>query len=1544
MTAPEPTTFPRRLCPALFFAILLVIPGGVLRANIPGGGTGTGANVTLTSTGTTATMSNGIVSIIMTKSSGQITTINYTFNNTGSSQTLNLLSGNSNGGKLYWEHSNNQGMVFTYSVVADSATNGGDYAEVSLYSTTQANMPFEVHYSMRRGSPGFYVTAIWMHDSSNGAFGMGECRNNIYAGSIFNWMSVDATRNKLMPVTGGSSVGVPTAPVECSLWVSGIYQGQYEDKYKYSARFGDQRVWGWSSVGAGGRNVGLWDVSATAEYYNGGPMKAELMEHMGTTILNMFNGSHYGQGTDGDFAAGEVWSKVCGPYFVYCNNVSSSITNPVQASQALYADALAQGQAEAGAWPYSWFSNPHYASAANRGTVAGRIVINDAYNPNASAANLWVGVIQQPSTLNGLYDFQHWMKPYQFWVHSDASGRFTIPNVIAGTNYTLYAFGPGAAGTFMSQAQTGGSPAISVDIPSSPFSVTVNGGATTSLGDVTWTPTRIGPTVFQIGYPDRTGGKFRHGEDWWVGDIGPSPGSPSPVWTKFMEYPFDFPTGPSYTVGTSRWTTDWNFIQPAVYGATGNWSASTSKINFNLAAAPASGAQGSLYLALASDYQGPLVIQVNGTNIAGGTGYFPAYSGSSFGSNAAIREGIAACYSDKRITFAGSLLKAGMNTITITMRKGDYFANHAMYDYLRLELTGYVPPAPSSVSGFPGNNSALVTWPAVPGATSYNVLRSTVSGSGYAQIASGVAGPVCGSGVTNATYVDSSAANGTTYYYVVQSANPLGASANSSPSAGVTPSASAATSAPAAPTGLTTAAGDHSVWLSWTASSGANLYTVKRSTLVANGGGTYNNLGTITLANNVTGTSYVDTSPTNGTIHAYTVSATNAAGRSADSTASANTTPVAPAPAAPATFTATALQGASAGTITLDWSAVSGAGGYVIQSATSSGGPYAFEDSVSSLTRSYGGLNANTTYYYQVATTNSGGTSAFVTASAITPPAAPASLTATAGSSKVTLSWTASPGATSYVIGRSTTSGGSYTTLASAATGTGFTDTTALNGVTYYYVVAATGAGGTGANSSEASATPIGTTNLVWTGAGSTAWDTTTSNWLNGGAATVYSDGAAVVFDDSATTTTVAIGAPVSPQDITFNNVTKNYTLGGSAIAGPTGIIKNGTGTVTLNNANSLSGLVVVNAGTLALGSGTLGTSSLQLGNGATFRMGSGGSNFPGNDIQIPAETGATLSSANLANGYGGTISGPSSATLTLAGPVSFGKSGSAQLSGFSGLVLISAGSQLRFSSTSGANGNGGADATFQVDGLLNSRNAAGAGGIVLGGLSGSGSVQGQTNTIAGTDTYFVGSNNLDTTFSGIIANGGNGITALTKNGTGTLTLSGASTYTGATLVGAGRLRITGSVSGSSALTVSSGATLDLAGGTLSVSGAITNNGTVRLSGSPSLSSTGTFTNNGVLDLINGPASLPANFVNNGTVLDSSSVQVKQASVSGADVVVTVQGQAGHHYQLQRSDSLPAGTWTNVGASQAGAGATLTFTDAGGASAARAFYRVVITP
>ncbi len=186
-----------------------------------------------------------------------------------------------------------------------------------------------------------------------------------------------------------------------------------------------------------------------------------------------------------------------------------------------------------------------------------------------------------------------------------------------------------------------------------------------------------------------------------------------PVWTKFLEYPFDFPNGVNYVVGQSRWTTDWNFIQPVVVDAAGNYNPSTSTITFNLASAPSGNA--SLYLALASDFQGPLIVQVNGNNIAGSAGYFritaaretkamPPY----------VRE-----FTERFPTTASTsppICCMRVKTASLsTCAKAATSPTSPMYDYLRLELTGYVPPAPPSVTAYAGNGSqfnqlARTTW------------------------------------------------------------------------------------------------------------------------------------------------------------------------------------------------------------------------------------------------------------------------------------------------------------------------------------------------------------------------------------------------------------------------------------------------------------------------------------------------------------------------------------------------------------------------------------------------------------------------------------------------------------------------------------------------------------------------------------------------------------------------------------------------------------------------------------------------------------------
>jgi hypothetical protein len=87
-------------------------------------------------------------------------------------------------------------------------------------------------------------------------------------------------------------------------------------------------------------------------------------------------------------------------------------------------------------------------------------------------------------------------------------------------------------------------------------------------------------------------------------------------------------------------------------------------------------------------------------------------------------------------------------------------------------------------------------------------------------------------------------------------------------------------------------------------------------------------------------------------------------------------------------------------------------------------------------------------------------------------PAVPSGLTATAGSGKVTLRWTATPGAASYRLKRGTASSGPFTQIA-APTWHGYTDVGLENGHTYYYVVLSVNSSGDSATSSAVSASPV---------------------------------------------------------------------------------------------------------------------------------------------------------------------------------------------------------------------------------------------------------------------------------------------------------------------------------------------------------------------------------------------------------------------------------------------------------------------------------------
>ena len=117
-----------------------------------------------------------------------------------------------------------------------------------------------------------------------------------------------------------------------------------------------------------------------------------------------------------------------------------------------------------------------------------------------------------------------------------------------------------------------------------------------------------------------------------------------------------------------------------------------------------------------------------------------------------------------------------------------------------------------------------------------------------------------------------------------------------------------------------------------------------------------------------------------------------------------------------------------------------------------------------------------TSYHVKRSTTSGAETQIAAPTAPATVPATPTGLAATGGNAQISLTWNASTGATSYHVKRSTTSGGPFTSTLASPTATNYVDTTVTNGTAYFYVVSAVNAAGESANSSQVTATPVAAT------------------------------------------------------------------------------------------------------------------------------------------------------------------------------------------------------------------------------------------------------------------------------------------------------------------------------------------------------------------------------------------------------------------------------------------------------------------------------------
>jgi cellulose 1,4-beta-cellobiosidase len=158
--------------------------------------------------------------------------------------------------------------------------------------------------------------------------------------------------------------------------------------------------------------------------------------------------------------------------------------------------------------------------------------------------------------------------------------------------------------------------------------------------------------------------------------------------------------------------------------------------------------------------------------------------------------------------------------------------------------------------------------------------------------------------------------------------------------------------------------------------------------------------------------------------------------------------------------------------VKLTWNAVPSAETYRVKRSGEDDGTYTTIAEVATNSYTDTAVQNGKTYYYVVSAIDDGAQSANSNQVSATPALlAPTELEADPGNLRVTLTWTASAGAVSYRVRRSTSQGGPYTNIATTNTTT-YVDTVVRNGRTYYYVGAAMSNSEVSANSNEASATP----------------------------------------------------------------------------------------------------------------------------------------------------------------------------------------------------------------------------------------------------------------------------------------------------------------------------------------------------------------------------------------------------------------------------------------------------------------------------------------
>ncbi|CAN0878289.1 Rhamnogalacturonate lyase [Linum grandiflorum] len=529
----------------------------------------------------------------------------------------------------------------------------------------------DIRYIVRKGDSGYYAYVIVERLQ-----GWPDVDMNLHRfafrpnKTLFNYMALTDEIQLVMPKEADRIAGTPLAYKEAVHLTNPVsdpnLKNQVDDKYEYTLEKPLMKLRGWISDSA---KIGWWLIAPSDEYTNGGPMKNDLTCHCGPTCIVIFTSIHtFGLDLITEYRNGEPWKKVFGPFFNYFNADGDRPT--------LWNDAKSQLEKEKQLWPYSFVQHEDYLPAAKRGTVTGQLLVDDKYlSPTPKEGSMARVGLSVPGTTDDAWQYD--VKGYNFWTEADDKGNFVIKNVRPG-DYNLYGYVPGVVGSFRH-----------------PQLITVQPGNEIKLGQVTFKPPRNGPTIWEIGIPDRSANEFfvpdpdpNFENKFWL-DKPKDKYRQYGLWARYAElYPKDDLV---FEIGVSKFEKDWFFAH--VLRPDGHtYNPTTWRIIFDLPEVSPTGTY-TIQLALASTEATNTFVYVNDVNAKR-----PHYATGGVGTdNAIARHGNHGMYRFFSGSLPSKLFVKGKNTIFLRQAKSTPYAYAGvMYDYIRLEAPCPDPPLPKA--------------------------------------------------------------------------------------------------------------------------------------------------------------------------------------------------------------------------------------------------------------------------------------------------------------------------------------------------------------------------------------------------------------------------------------------------------------------------------------------------------------------------------------------------------------------------------------------------------------------------------------------------------------------------------------------------------------------------------------------------------------------------------------------------------------------------------------------------------------------------------